>query len=63
MFRKKKKKKIWKYLNLDIEDMSEEEFLARKPELEKAVITRGFSGGILLIVCLIVLICGGKFLG
>lgn len=48
-------------MNLDIENMSEEEFNSISKKVYTSIALRGSGGLILFILCIIALIMGGKY--
>lgn len=50
-----------RYMNLDIENMSEEEFNSISKKVYTSIALRGSGGIILFILCIIALIMGGKY--
>lgn len=50
-----------RYMNLDIENMSEEEFNSISKKVYTSIALRGSGGLILFILCIIALIMGGKY--
>lgn len=65
MFKKEKtnRKCIFKskYMDLDIENMSEEEFEKISRKIYSSIVLRTGGGVILFILCIIALIIGGKY--
>lgn len=50
-----------KYMDLDIENMSDEEFARISKKVYTSIALRGSGGLILFILCIIALIIGGKY--